>query len=306
MQASGIDLALLRFALQHSDSPDAAGDTKVRPEDYEWLREAIKSYETDAQKMQKLLELAKKENVDVSEEQRRAALEELQYYVEDLDNATDFTKIGGLPITLQQIKESSDDTTRVWALWLLATAVQNHAQVQDAALTAGALDIATIALTSTSNVAVKQKALLAIIGLVKENKQAQRTFLDNNGVAHLTSLLSHPDPPARMKAAFFLAQLVSANSDAIEKLRSQETLAPLVAMVDDPNDDGREKAVALLTRLVEDAAVRTQCDALGLAGVARDRVRVIAQEVGSGSRSKEEAQEAMGVLMGLLKKVETK
>lgn len=87
MQASGIDLALLRFAIQHSDSPNIA-DTKVRPEEYEWLREAIKSYETDAQKMQKLLDIAKKDNTDVSEEKRQAALEELQYYIEDLDNAT--------------------------------------------------------------------------------------------------------------------------------------------------------------------------------------------------------------------------
>lgn len=77
-------------------------------------------------------------------------------------------------------------------------------------------------------------------------------------------------------------------------------------MVDDPNDDAREKAAALLVRIADDAEVRKQCDALGLAGVARDRVRVIAQEVGAGSRTKEEAQEAMGVLVGLLLKVEPK
>lgn len=87
MQTSGIDLALLRFALQHTDSPNVA-ETKVKPEDYEWLREAIKSYETDAQKMKKLLEIVKKEGLDMTEEQKRAALEELQFFVEDLDNAS--------------------------------------------------------------------------------------------------------------------------------------------------------------------------------------------------------------------------
>jgi hypothetical protein len=86
MQASGIDLALLRFALQHTDSPNLA-DTQVRPEDYEWLREAMANFETDTQKMKKLLELVKKED-GVSEEHKQAALEELQLLVEDLDNAT--------------------------------------------------------------------------------------------------------------------------------------------------------------------------------------------------------------------------
>jgi hypothetical protein len=86
MQGSGIDLALLRFALQHTDSPNLK-DTPVRPEDYEWLRAAIASFETDAQKLKKLLELLKKQD-GVTEEQKHAALEELQLLVEDLDNAT--------------------------------------------------------------------------------------------------------------------------------------------------------------------------------------------------------------------------
>lgn len=85
MQASGIDLALLRFALQHTDSPNLQ-DTQVRAEDYEWLREAVKNYETDTQKIKRMLELVKKD--DVSEEQKHATLEELQLLVEDLDNAT--------------------------------------------------------------------------------------------------------------------------------------------------------------------------------------------------------------------------
>ena len=88
MQASGIDLALLRFALQHTTDSPTLPDTQVRPQDYEWLREAMASFETDAQKIKKLLELVKKE--DVIEDQKCAALEELQLLVEDLDNASGF------------------------------------------------------------------------------------------------------------------------------------------------------------------------------------------------------------------------
>lgn len=143
--------------------------------------------------------------------------------------------------------------------------------------------------------------------MTKDNQEAQRSFLEKDGVSHLISLLAHPDANARMKSAFFLSQLATAKPDSIlPSFRSLPALAPLVAMVDDPNDDAREKAVTLLAHLAEDAGVRAQCDALGVAGVARDRVRTIALEVGAGKRTKEEAQEAMGVLMWLLKKVETK
>lgn len=310
MQANGIDLALLRLALQHSESVPNVADNQVRTEDYEWLREAMKSFETDAQKIQKLLDIVKKE--ETSEEQKHAAFEELQFLVEDLDNASDFTKLEGLSVTLQLIQQTTSESVRVWALWLLATAVQNHKAVQEAALAIeGCLSTVVTLLKSATSPLVKQKALYAIIGLVKDNKPAQQEFVKLGGVDNLVALLDHPEPPTRMKSAFLLTRLLDTTSPSIASddkvvatFMELRALALLVAMVDDPNDDAREKAVALLIRLTDNEKVRAQAETLGLAAVARDRVRAIATDVGAGKRTKEEAQDAMAVLMGLLTKIE--
>ena len=111
-----------------------------------------------------------------------------------------------------------------------------------------------------------------------------------------------------MKAAFLIARLLAANTDgvALRGLRAPDVLAPLVAMADDPNDDAREKAAQALDVVVGDAGLRAQCAEMGLVIVLRDRVRAIAQEVSAGKRTQAESQEAIGVLMQLLKRMETK
>jgi HEAT repeat protein len=111
-----------------------------------------------------------------------------------------------------------------------------------------------------------------------------------------------------MKAAFLLGRLLAANTDgvALRGMRAPEVLAPLVAMADDPNDDAREKAAQALEIVVGDAQLREQCAGMGLASVVRDRVRAIAQEVSAGKRVQAESQDAIAVLMQLLKKLEGK
>lgn len=111
-----------------------------------------------------------------------------------------------------------------------------------------------------------------------------------------------------MKAAFLLARLLAANTDgtALRSLRAPEVLAPLVAMTDDPNDDAREKAAHALEIAAGDAQLREQLSTMGLVGIARDRVRAIAQEVSQGKRTQAESQDAIRVLMQLLKKMEAK
>lgn len=84
MNPGGIDLALLRFALQHTDSASLQDFKSTRdPADYEWLKQVTS--DTDALKMKRLLDVLKRE--DTTTEQKAVALEELQFYVEDLDNA---------------------------------------------------------------------------------------------------------------------------------------------------------------------------------------------------------------------------
>lgn len=258
---SGIDLALLRFALQHTDSPNLHETQLTRnPEEYEWLKKALNNLENDAQKMKKLLEIVKKE--ESSREQKVAALEELQFYVEDLDNANDFVTIGGLPI-VAQLLEDPNEAIQFWALWILGTLVQNNPKVQQHASQQAVMDSTLRLLKNETSHSVKEKALFALTGLMKEAPHEQQKFLDQNGLHVLSSFLSHPNPSTRMKTAHLLNQLVTTHPGVIALFVSPQLLAPVMAMAEDPDLDAREKAVTLLVKLVsQNAQVRALRDQL--------------------------------------------
>ncbi len=78
---------MLKFCLEHSDGSSLAeGKVPNRdPADYQWLKEALNNLESDADRMKKLVELLSKE--DSSLDDKANYLEELQYLVEDIDNA---------------------------------------------------------------------------------------------------------------------------------------------------------------------------------------------------------------------------
>jgi hypothetical protein len=87
MNPNSIDAGLLRFCLEHSDGGNLT-ETQLpqRDEaDYKWLRAALNDLQTDADRMKKLVEMLK--SSESSETDKTTALEELQYLIEDLDNA---------------------------------------------------------------------------------------------------------------------------------------------------------------------------------------------------------------------------
>ncbi len=101
-EQQSINLALLRFALTHTDSPNLHDFTPTRnPADYEWLRKALNNLETNADKMKKLLEITKhgldEGECDSEIPQKVAALEEILFYVEDIDNANGMTSPLSIP-----------------------------------------------------------------------------------------------------------------------------------------------------------------------------------------------------------------
>lgn len=77
-------------------------------------------------------------------EQAAGSMEELQYYAEDIDNAIDLAKIGGLPTLMNAVEGAPDEQglaepelqeeLREGACGVLAAAMQNNPQVQQAAV----------------------------------------------------------------------------------------------------------------------------------------------------------------------------
>jgi len=99
---------LIRFCLEHGDNPEAAVNPNRDPRDYEWLREALGNLESDYDKMKKIVskltELEGKED-EASIGRTIVSLEELQYYIEDIDNANELHKMGGLALIIRLVAQ---------------------------------------------------------------------------------------------------------------------------------------------------------------------------------------------------------
>lgn len=83
---NGIDFALLKFCLEHNDSPNLR-ETSIPnrdANDYAWLREVMDSLPDPVKQMKECIKII--EN-DTDEETIMHALEILQDLVEDIDNA---------------------------------------------------------------------------------------------------------------------------------------------------------------------------------------------------------------------------
>eukprot|EP01111_Echinosteliopsis_oligospora_P014383 TRINITY_DN5402_c0_g1_i3.p1 TRINITY_DN5402_c0_g1~~TRINITY_DN5402_c0_g1_i3.p1 ORF type:complete len:235 (-),score=57.64 TRINITY_DN5402_c0_g1_i3:282-899(-) len=195
------DLALLRFALQHSDSPDLSNSPAPKPEDIEWLKKVMADMETDAQKMKKILSILSDEKT-ITLDRKLASLEELQYFVEDIDNSIDFVKMGGNQYLKTWYKDD-DDQIRKWAMWITSSCCLNNISIQKIFLEEGILDDICSVLDNEKSNAVKDKALSSISAIIKNYNEAQEHFIEKEGLKYMAQFLQHPSPSARMKSAFF-------------------------------------------------------------------------------------------------------
>ncbi|KAM9959908.1 hypothetical protein ACTFIW_007140 [Dictyostelium discoideum] len=174
---------LLKFCLTHSDSPNLKETVLPEdrdPKDYDWLRQAFDNLEDDAKKMKKLLEIfdeTKPENQSLSVEEREnkyiTSLETLQFYIEDIDNAGDFIKIGGIPVLIKLLtplsgsgSSSGGDKVRADAATCLSTITQSEETIQAYLHSLGVLDLAVKQLQKEINPLVREKFLSLISSLL--------------------------------------------------------------------------------------------------------------------------------------------
>eukprot|EP01027_Heterolobosea_sp_BB2_P008848 GEZU01013125.1.p2 GENE.GEZU01013125.1~~GEZU01013125.1.p2 ORF type:complete len:298 (+),score=85.64 GEZU01013125.1:341-1234(+) len=177
--------------------------------------------ESDATKMKKKAEILKDKNS--TDEDKVAALEELEFLVETIDNANDLHKVGGLVIVLHTLRTSQSANVRKQAAWVLATAAQNNPTFQEQFLDLRGLKI-LIDLLDDPDVEARRKVLYAISSVVKQNRRAMKEFVETyNGITKLTEAIFDPntDLVFRLKAIFFLFSLVIAQEDHARAPRTQ-------------------------------------------------------------------------------------
>lgn len=205
--------SLLRWGIEHSVP---TGGNAPPPAPREHLDPAIIDHilgKPDAQLMKEALEVA----VDTSkdEDTRIAAMDNLEMFVENIDNANDLQKLKMWePLQGLLSLPSTTDPLKLQTLWTIGTALQNNPAAQLSYLSLNPIPSILACLSPSSNSAnTRSKAMYALSGLLKHNAAAVKNFSDADAWNAFRSSLEDSDINLRRKTAFLLNSLLTPTSE---------------------------------------------------------------------------------------------
>lgn len=189
----------------------------------------------DALAEQKMRLNAEFENVETlikfygnsTDEERLLILEDLDYYLHQIDNARDFVAFGGLEIIVQEALNSESEELREKAAILLAGAVQSNPGVQERALGLGWMKRLLDHLTRDTEVfRVKSRLVGAVSNLIRGSPDALKEFRREGGFRKYLSLLVelHSQPRLRLKILSFLADCAETSQKGEDQLLADKAL----------------------------------------------------------------------------------
>jgi len=157
-----------------------------------------------------------------SVEARVNILDDLDYYMHQIDNARDFVTLKGFEIIVApSLRTTSDDNVTAMASVLLGSAVQSNSPVKDHVISIGLMDalLSNVAGGGRS-VEVRSKTVFALSALLRNNPEGVRAFVAEGGpVKILDSLLVDATDVStvrtRIKTLSFIAQLWNDNRDVV-------------------------------------------------------------------------------------------
>ncbi|ETW79995.1 hypothetical protein HETIRDRAFT_246122, partial [Heterobasidion irregulare TC 32-1] len=201
--------SLLRWSLENSSSSNDGGHTVPAPR--KDLDPAIIDHilgRPDSELMKEALKKAMDE--EISEDERIAALDDIEMLVENIDNANDLSKLKMWdPLQKLLTSPTSTEDIKVQAMWVIGTAVQNNPAAQNAYLSLDPLSvILSFLLPSVKSVQLRSKAVYALSGLLKLNATAVSQLDHAGGWDVLRSALEDSNISVRRKTAFLLNTLL--------------------------------------------------------------------------------------------------
>ncbi|TVU08780.1 hypothetical protein EJB05_42192 [Eragrostis curvula] len=259
--------SMLQWAIGNSDpeklKEEASGVQKLSADELQKRRQEIKELmeklkmPSDADLMK--IAIADLNNSSISLEDRQRALQELLVLVEAIDNANDLDKLGGLLPLIQELSNANEEI-RITSAWVLGTASQNNALVQDQILGYGAL-ARLVKMGYSTSTEEAAKALYAISALIRNSVNGQEMFHSENGGAMLQHILVNNDSDLRLqKKAVFLAtdladfQLNSGNP-GLPLLSDRLFLKSVVDMLSRFDLDLQEKVLLAIKSLLKLSSV---------------------------------------------------
>lgn len=150
--------------------------------------------------------------------EKEHALDELEYYVHQIDNARDLDSIGGLSLVIK-FMNSSEESLRKRACYVLGSAAQSNLVVQQSALNQGALPLLLRLLSKREPMVVRKKAMYALSSLLRLFLMGQKEFLKLNGLEMFVKLFDEAGTePLVIKAITLLTDILTEQIEHVTSL----------------------------------------------------------------------------------------
>ncbi|XP_030649734.1 hsp70-binding protein 1 isoform X2 [Chanos chanos] len=254
------------------------------------LAEVCKGQMDEVEQMKECLAVLMKDRESEEEEDeedgKEAALELLSDLCENLDNARDLMKLGGLELCVSRCLCHPEAGMRWRAAQLIASCAQNMPEVQCHLLNQGALHTLLQLTDNDTHSTVRVKALYAVSCLVREQEVGLRDFLSKDGFSVLMRAIQSDCEKLQTKAAFLLLNLLTSHPEHKDTVLSMGMVEQLVSVLRSPHSSVHEHVLGALCCLVEDSAQAvSDCRApsLGLEELLNQRIQEL--------RGREESQE---------------
>ncbi|XP_029051028.1 hsp70-binding protein 1 [Osmia bicornis bicornis] len=204
---------LLRFAMEATNSQDTPSDSRFHPLDkerQEFLKQTLSSLSVNViEELQKCIRVLSnvvdlRPNDDTSEQEN--ALERIADFVDNIDTANDFYKIGGFSI-FGPCLNSSQSSIRWRAAEVIAELAQNNPFCQERCLETGLFPILLNMIDTDPTDAVRIKALYAVSCIVREHPVSLKYMDVNDGYSVLLRAMQSSVKKLQIKSAFLLSSL---------------------------------------------------------------------------------------------------
>jgi len=206
---------LLKYAMDVAQSEDTENKPPVYPLDEEkktFLNEALSSLTVNVaeelQKAVKVLSNVINLRMDDDSSEYEDTLERMADFVDNIDIANDFYKIGGFSI-FQPCLNSSHSNIRWRIADIIAELAQNNPFCQDKLLEAGVFPVLLSMIDADPSEQARIKALYAVSCIVRGHPASLKYMDENDGYSVLLRAMQSPVEKLQIKSAFLLSSLCS-------------------------------------------------------------------------------------------------
>uniref|UniRef100_A0A182NU06 Nucleotide exchange factor Fes1 domain-containing protein n=1 Tax=Anopheles dirus TaxID=7168 RepID=A0A182NU06_9DIPT len=285
---------LLKFAMEATKDEDAPHPAQLEALDEErrrFLEEALKSLTVDVvQELEKSMRVLLEGD---SDEAKAEAIDTVVDYVQDIDTANDFYKVGGFVIIKPGL-ESSSAEVRSGTLRLVGELAQNNPFCQQHLLELNILARLTELLSDEPSVA--QQAMHAISCMVRHYEPCLAAFIEIGGLECMLGCIQTDNEKLRIKTSFLMANLCTELAPVRDEFIKLNAVERVMAAVKPAKDYDAKLETALST-----LNVLTECEE----GVRRCREGSLKQNLETILKlngDKEECQEQVEYAQTLLKR----